>query len=75
VRGEVRRPRARFAAARSGRLGAPPPVITNRREELADGEALWPHEKRGPGRETAALERCEAPASRRREANGRPIAP
>jgi len=31
--------RARFAAALPGRPGAPPPAITRRREELADGEA------------------------------------
>jgi len=35
----------------------------------------WPHEKRGPDREIAELERREVPASRKREANGRPIAP
>src|SRR5581483_10524447 len=28
-------------------------------------ERLLPHEKRGPGREIAVLERCEAPASRK----------
>ena len=35
----------------------------------------WPHEKRGPDRETAELERREVPAFRKRKANGRPIAP
>ena len=33
------RPRARFAAAHSGRPGTPPPANKSRREELADGEA------------------------------------
>jgi hypothetical protein len=37
TRDRHRRPRARLAAAHSGRHGAPPPVTTNRREELADG--------------------------------------
>ncbi len=40
MRGKVRRPRARPAAALPGRHGAPPPVTTSRREELADGEAF-----------------------------------
>ena len=66
--GERPAPAAALRNAAPGRHGAPPPVTTNRREELADGEAMraaCPHEKRGPGREIAVLERCEAPASRK----------
>ena len=56
--------RARLAAACPGRHGAPPPATTSRREELADGEIALarPHEKRGPGREIATMERRKASA-------------
>ena len=40
VRGKARRLLLCFASMRSGRHGAPPPVTRNRREELADGEAM-----------------------------------
>ncbi len=36
-------------------------------------ERLSPHEKRGPCREIAAPERCEAPASRKGGTYGRPV--
>ena len=65
VRGKVRRLRARLAAALPGRHGVPPPVTTNRCEELAD-EEVSASRKRGPCRETAELERRKAFAAERR---------
>ena len=77
-----RRPRARFAAAHSGGLGAPPPANKSRCEELADGEPGTAHEKRGPRSEIAELERRRAIralscgfAARRLARKGRPLRP
>ena len=74
--GERPAPAAALRNAAPGRHGAPPPVTTNRREELADGEAVraaCPHEKRGPGREIAVLERCEARLSQERQRTEGPM--
>jgi hypothetical protein len=55
-----------------GRPGAPPPVTTNRREELADGEAKASRKAR-PGPRNRRAGALRSARLSRREANGRPM--
>jgi len=71
-----RRLLARLVTLSPGRHGAPPPVTTNRREELADGEAYASRKARpGPrNRRTGAPWGARLSSERLRKARLRPAA-